>query len=164
MHGANYPGASPLHKKVVATYVGGVLTEEGVAFPSSQICLAFPCPIADLAAPTPLLAHGLMRQSQWSVEYPHITKKTLHYLGGTYITTFDSLMTWWTIVEDRDDMGDQHKNLHGSLHLINIAFFLSLLRKYADDEELIAEIDKSHKSASEQDERFAGGSCNFLRG
>ena len=162
MHVAVYSGHSASHRKVVATYVGGVLTEEGLAFPNSQICLAFPCPVADLAAPTPLLARGLMRQSQWSIEYPHITKRTLPYLGGTYITTFDSLITWWTVAEDRNDMGDQHKNLHGSLLLINIAFFLSLLRKYADDNDIIAEVDEAHKDASEEDERLAEAVVNFF--
>jgi len=96
----------------------------------------------------------------WSVA--HITKKTLPYLGGAYTTTFDSLITWWTIAEDRNDMGDQHKNLHGSLLLTNIAFFLSVLRDYADDGELIAEIDKAHKSASKEDEKFAKVFVDFF--
>ena len=50
------------------------------------------------------------------------------FIGGVYINSYDSIVTWWTTAEDLNDMGDQHKNLYSSFVLISIAFFLALLR------------------------------------
>jgi hypothetical protein len=153
---------SPSERNVVVSYTGAVLTQEGLAFPNAQMCLAFTCPMADLAAPTPLLARGLMRQPQWSVEYTQISKDTLPNLGGMYITSFDSLVTWWTVAEDRNDMRDQHRNLHGAMVVINFAFFLAIMRS-CEDESVVEEIERAHEGAGEEDQKFAEGIVDLLR-
>ncbi|KAF2263681.1 hypothetical protein CC78DRAFT_465258 [Lojkania enalia] len=149
-------------RKIIVSFNGGVLTEEGLAYPNAKLCLAFPTLIQDLAAPTPLLARAIMRQSQWAIENERICKKNLPFLGGMYVTTLDSLLTWWTIAEDRNDMRDQHKNLHGSFLIICTAFFLALLQNHGDDEALIKGIESAHASSSEEDEGYSKTFLNFV--
>jgi hypothetical protein len=73
-------------RNIVAVFEGGLVAQEGLACTNTTMAVAFPAVLADLAAPTPLLARGVMRQSQWSLEKTHINGKTLPSMGGTYIT------------------------------------------------------------------------------
>ncbi|KAF2110878.1 hypothetical protein BDV96DRAFT_650490 [Lophiotrema nucula] len=163
MHVTICKGDTLMERKLVITYAGGILTEEGLAFPNAQMCLAFPAYISDLAAPTPLLVRGLMRQPEWSIENEDLAKKNLPWLGGMYITTMDSLLSWWILAEDRNDMNDQHSNLHGSTMMISLAFFLAILSAYEDDVDLISGIEKLHQGCSKEEEDIAKNFVNFLQ-
>lgn len=160
--GPAVPGGQSSERKVVVVFQGGVVTEEGLAYPNATMCVAFPSTANDLAAPTPLLARGIMRQPEWRLERTQINKNTLPFMGGTYISSFDSMLTWWSIAEDRNEMGDQHKNLHGSFVLISTAFFLALLRQGSKDEELIQAIELAHRPSSGDDETYAWNLVDFL--
>ncbi|KAH7024196.1 hypothetical protein EDB80DRAFT_675742 [Ilyonectria destructans] len=54
----------PLKRHILVEFEGGVVTEEGLAFPNVTVATAFSSSNADPAAPTPLLARGITRQSQ----------------------------------------------------------------------------------------------------
>ncbi|KAH7169861.1 hypothetical protein EDB81DRAFT_774023 [Dactylonectria macrodidyma] len=149
-------------RHVLVEFEGGIVTEEGLAFPNVTVATAFSSSNADLAAPTPLLARGIMRQSQWSLEKVQINKGSLPFMGGTYISSFDSLVTWWTIAEDRNELGDQHKNLHGSFILLCTAFFLAVLRKGEKERDLVKTINAAHEQASQEDDKYAQALMNFL--
>ncbi|KID80894.1 hypothetical protein MGU_11689 [Metarhizium guizhouense ARSEF 977] len=150
-------------RHIIVVFDGGVVALEGLAFPNATMAVAFSAVLTDLAAPTPLLARGIMRQPQWSLEKTQINGKDLPSMGGTYISTFDSLMTWWTLAEDRNELGDQHKNLHGSFVLISTAYFLQLLRKGEQTGELLNAIDAAHiKGATEEDNNCAQDFVDFL--
>ncbi|KAF2467832.1 uncharacterized protein BDR25DRAFT_358104 [Lindgomyces ingoldianus] len=155
-------GDVPTERKVIIAFSGGVLTEEGLAFPNAQMCLAFPTQVSDLAAPTPLLVRGLMRQPEWSIDHQHLAKKNLPWLGGMYITTMDSMLSWWILSEDRNDMSDQHSNLHGSMLLVSLAFFVAVLKDYGTDVELVKGIEKSNKGSSKEEHDIASHLVSFL--
>jgi hypothetical protein len=149
-------------RHVIVVFQGGVLTSEGLGYPDTTMVSAFSSAITSLSAPTPLLARGIMRQPRWSLEQSHINKDTLPFMGGTYVSSFDSILTWWTIAEDRNDFVDQHKNLHGSFVLICSAFFLAVLRMEECDIELVETIQDAHRGASIEDDTYAHSLVGFL--
>jgi len=150
-------------RHVVVLFNGGVVTDEGLAFPNATLCTAFTCSKTDLAAPTPLLARLIMRQQEWSARHTQIRRDTLRSVGGTYITSFDQLVSWWTFSEDRNDIGDMHKNLHGSFIVICMAFFVALLRNYPGDSTLREAIQVAHETATDDDEANAANMVTFLQ-
>jgi hypothetical protein len=130
-------------RAILATFTGGILVSEGSAFPNAQVCLGFSSKCAHLAAPTGLLARIIMRQPEWKLD------KTFGKgipLGNVYIFSIQSMMDWWTLSEDRNDLGDLQRNLHWPMFLINVAFFMQLLRLEEVDRELLTELNTVHGS------------------
>ncbi|KAI9771205.1 MAG: hypothetical protein M1839_002864 [Geoglossum umbratile] len=138
-------------RSVLASFLGGVLVGEGLAFPSSRLGIAFRTPVADLATPTPFLARTIMRQPQWMVAYPELGEGVIP-IGNVYIFSISSMMDWWTVSEDRNDMGDLQRNLHWPLLLINIAFYVCLLTLPEGDAELVDAIERAQKVAAHEKE------------
>jgi hypothetical protein len=129
---------------IFVSFLGGVLVKEGLAFPNARLGIGFCSPVADLAAPTSLLARAVMRQPQWMVNN-HELGDIIIPIGNVHIFAISSMMTWWTISEDRNDMGDLQSNLHWPFLLINTAFYISLLTMPEKDLELVNIIEKSQK-------------------
>lgn len=155
-------GIDTLQRKVIALYTGGVMTTEGLAFPNVTLLSVFSSLLKDLAAPTLILARTIMLQPEWSVEKTDINKDSLTFLAGTYISTFDSLLTLWTIAEDRNDMGDQRKNPHGSFILICMTFFIAIVRGNDADKDLLLEIEAAHRGSSGEFVEYARAILEFL--
>ena len=127
------------HRAILMSFNGGLLVSEGLAFPNTQICLAFRSGPSDLGSPTALLARGIMRQPEWRLDHPGFGRGIP--LGNVYIFSIQSMMDWWTLSEDRNDFGDLQKNLQWPLFFINVAFFLELLR--TEDDELMNELERA---------------------
>jgi hypothetical protein len=145
------PSPQPPLRNVAVVFRGGVVTQEGLAYPNARLCTAFKSSMMDLAAPTALLARAVMRQPEWSLDVAGYKGKTFPSLGGTYMTSLDSLITWWTIAEDRNEIGDQHKNLHGSFILINLAFFIALFQNHGADKQLTDAVELAHSKSGDED-------------
>lgn len=111
---------------IFVSFKGGVLVEEGLAYPDARITIAFRCSPSSLGAPTPLLARAIMRQPRWIVEHEEMRSGSIP-LGKVYIFSVNSMMNWWTMSEDRNDMADIQKHLNWPMLLVNVAFFMSLL-------------------------------------
>jgi hypothetical protein len=103
-----------------------------------------------------------MRQPEWYVRSTWSEHEKLPFTGGAYISSYDSLVTWWTLAEDRNGMGDQHKNLHGSLILLNTAFFIALLLQ-DDVNSIKTTIDRMHEKHGHASEEPAEELVGFLR-
>ncbi|KAH9477754.1 hypothetical protein JR316_0009982 [Psilocybe cubensis] len=117
---------------VFVSFRGGVLVEEGLAYPDNRMTIAFRCAPLDLGAPTPLLARALMRQPRWMVEHEEMKSRGMP-LGNVYIFSINSMMNWWTISEDRNDMADFQKHLNWPMLLVNVAFFMSIFSDLESD-------------------------------
>lgn len=127
--------ADPKEKNGVVVFVsfqGGILVEEGLAYPDSRMAVAFRCTPFDLGAPTPLLARAIMRQPKWMVKYEEMKSGSIP-LGNVHIFSINSMMNWWTISEDRNDMADIQKHLNWPMLLVNVAFFMSILTARESD-------------------------------
>lgn len=151
---------APLHRAILATFSGGILFKEGLGFPATRCVLGFRSTCSSLAAPTSLLARAIMRQPTWT-----LTKDlgTDIPLGNVYIFAIQSMLDWWTLSEDRNDMGDLQRNLHWPMFLLNLGFFLDVLRSSESDEEVIAEVDSAHEGDGEGDLKVAEEVCAYLR-
>lgn len=136
----SHSGDAPNQRAILASFCGGILLSEGVGFPNAQLCIAFRAKSPDLAAPTALLARAMMRQPEWRLTHPGFGKGIP--LGNVYIFSIQSMMDWWTLSEDRNDMGDLQRNLHWPMFLVNVAFFVELLQ--TEDKEVIGEVEKAH--------------------
>jgi hypothetical protein len=126
---------------VLAHYNGGLLTTEGLVSPATHLCLSFRSGLSDLARPTALLARGIMRQPEWVLDHPNLGVGIP--LGNVYILSINSIMDWWTLSEDRNDAEDLQTNLQWCFILINIAFFLELLRLKAEGMD-IEDVENAH--------------------
>jgi len=146
---ALFPAGSTSTRHIIVSFTGGVLTEQGLAFPNARMCLAFTCHSRELATPTPLLLRAIMRQREWMLGYSCMSKENMPFLKGLYITSFDSLTSWWTFAEGRNGLTDQHKNLHGSFILISTAFFIALWNAIGKDRELVKEVEREYASVEE---------------
>lgn len=156
------PRHSGSHRTTAVTCNGGLLTDQGVAFPVVRTCIVFTAALADFAAPTGLLARAFMRQPEWYLDEVGVNKDSLAFLGGLYITSLDSLVSWWTVAEDRNDMEDQHKNLHGSFILLNAAFFIALRKACENDRELMLTMEAIHEGISPEFENQAADLSKLL--
>jgi hypothetical protein len=74
-----------------------------------------------------------------------------------------SMLDWWTVSEDRNDMGDLQRNLHWPMFLVNVAFFLRCLIIGKEDEELLKELDIAHKEVGNGDVKVVQDIIKFLR-
>ncbi|KAN0070744.1 hypothetical protein V8E54_010909 [Elaphomyces granulatus] len=149
-------------RNVAIAFRGGVVTQEGLAYPNARLCTAFRSNVVDLAAPTALLARAVMRQPEWGLDIAGYKGKSLPSLGGTYIPTLDMLVTWWTIAEDRNEIGDQHKNLHSSFILINFAFFIALFQDHGADGQLVQAVELAHSKSGDEDRNNARTVLDFF--
>jgi hypothetical protein len=144
-------GQEPGNRSVLASFLGGVLVSEGLAFPSSRLGIAFRTSASDLATPTPFLARAIMRQPQWMVVNSEFGGGVIP-IGNVYIFSINSMMDWWTVSEDRNDMGDIQRNLHWPFLLINIAFYVSLLTLPERDAELVDGIEQVQRATTHEKE------------
>lgn len=153
-------GQAPPHRAILATFSGGILFKEGLGFPATRCVLAFRSSCSSLAAPTSLLARAIMRQPAWT-----LTKDlgTDIPLGNVYIFAIQSMLDWWTLSEDRNDMGDLQKNLHWPMFLVNVGFFLELLRIGEKDGEVTEEVERAHDGDGEGDLKVAEEVRAYLR-
>ncbi|KAI9859760.1 MAG: hypothetical protein M1813_006477 [Trichoglossum hirsutum] len=149
-------------RAILVSFFGGILVEEGLGFPGARMGVAFRSPIGELAAPTPLLARAIMRQPQWMVENAELGHGAIP-LGGVYIFGISSMMDWWTVSEDRNDMGDLQRNLQWPLLLLNLAFFLALLDMRDTDPDLVAAVGAAQRPTGNERE-VAGEVVAFLNG
>jgi hypothetical protein len=140
-------GQEARSRAVLVSFLGGVLVREGLGFPNARLGVGFRSSIAELAAPTPLLARAIMRQPQWMVDNVELGGDTIP-IGNVHIPSINSMVDWWTLSEDRNDLGDLQKNLHWPLLLVNTAFFIALLTMPEEDIELKNAIEDSHEVTS----------------
>ncbi|KAH0563337.1 hypothetical protein GP486_002099 [Trichoglossum hirsutum] len=138
-------------RAVLVSFFGGILVDEGLLFPGARMAVAFSSPIGELAAPTPLLARAIMRQPQWMVENPEMGGGAVP-LGNVYIFSVNSMMDWWTVSEDRNDLGDLQRNLQWPFVLVNLAFFIALLTLPETDPELVAAVAAAQKVTGNEKE------------
>lgn len=150
------------NRAIFASFNGGLIVTEGLAFPGTRICLGFSSSITDLAAPTPLLSRGIMRQPQWAVTHSDLGKDSIP-LGQVYISQLSSIIDWWTLSEDRNDRGDLQKNLQWCMFFVNMSFFLALMDTGLYDVELIIGIEKMQQVASEENVKIAGDVFKFFK-
>ncbi|KAF4628697.1 hypothetical protein G7Y89_g9449 [Cudoniella acicularis] len=145
---------------VFASFANGVLVTEGLAFPTSAVLIAFRAKISDLAAPTSLLVRAIMRQPEWKLErgFPEGIP-----LGNVYIFAMQSMLEWWTLSEDRNDLGDLQSNFHWPIFLINTAFFILLLEMTRDERDILEELEKEHEGDREADMEVAEGVVRFVK-
>jgi hypothetical protein len=149
-------------RDVFIVFDGGVVTDEGLAFPNTIMGTSFQCSPADLAAPTPLLVRATTRQAQWSIENTDVKGSSLPSMGGLYITAFDMFLTWWLVSDERNDMGDMRSNLHGSFILISTAFYIALWEGFGGDKTLWEEFEAVHAKATDHDRSIAKALTTFL--
>ena len=150
----------PDTRALLISFSGGILVSEGVASPAAPILLSFRSKICDLAAPSSLLARGIMRQPEWRLQ-AGLCKGIP--LGNVYVFAMQSLLDWWTLSEDRNDMGDLQRSLHWPLFLANVAFFLECLRLGMEgDGEMLRELDRVHEEVGNEDLKVAGDVVRFL--
>lgn len=154
----NRSGPKSQHLAVLTSFTGGILLSEGVGFPNAQLYIAFRAQSSDLASPTALLARAIMRQPEWRLTHPELGKGIP--LGNVYIFSIQSMMDWWTLSEDRNDMGDLQRNLHWPMFLVNVAFFVELLK--TRDEEMLGEAEKAH-GEDENERRTSEKVAEFLK-
>ncbi len=88
-------------------------------------------------------------------DYPCIAKEKVAFLRGIYISAVEILMTWWTFSEDRNDMTDIYNNLYGSMLLVNMVFFILLIRDYGGDGDLMSAVAERHGDLGDEDGRYA---------
>lgn len=146
---------------VLISYTGGLLIQEGLAYPNARLCLAFRSSIIDLAQPTALLARSIMRQAEWSINYPEFGEGEGLDLGKVYIFSINSVMDWWTLSEDRNDLGDLARNLQWGFVLINTAFFIALMRS-EHFTRVQSRVEKVHAGSSGSNKEVAENFVQYL--
>ncbi|KUJ14236.1 uncharacterized protein LY89DRAFT_649943 [Mollisia scopiformis] len=147
-------------RSVLVSFTGGILVSEGLAAPAPQLILSFQAKISDLAAPTSLLSRIIMRQLEWCLQTG--VGKGIP-LGNVYVFAMQSMLDWWTVSEDRNDMADLQKNLYWPMLLVNCAFFLECLKMEKEDDDLVKGLAEVHGEGEEGDAKVANDVVNFLR-
>ncbi|KAF8850261.1 hypothetical protein BDZ45DRAFT_679899 [Acephala macrosclerotiorum] len=147
-------------RSVLASFTGGILVSEGLAGPAPQLVISFQAKISDLGAPSSLLGRSIMRQPEWRLQAG--AGKGIP-LGNVYVFAMQSMLDWWTLSEDRNDMVDLQKNLHWPMLLVNCAFFLKCLEIGKGDEELAKGLEKVHEEVGEGDLKVARDVVEFLK-
>jgi hypothetical protein len=160
---AIFPSLSHLSvhmRSVLVSFTGGILVSEGLAAPAPHLILSFQVQIPDLASPTSLLGRAIMRQPEWRLQTG--TGKGIP-LGNVYVFAMQSMLDWWTINEDRNDMVDLQKNLHWPMLLVKCAFFLRFLKMEKEDPELVRGVEEVHGVGNEGDVKVAKDVVEFLK-
>ncbi|CZR54657.1 uncharacterized protein PAC_04541 [Phialocephala subalpina] len=147
-------------RSVLVSFTGGILVSEGLAGPAPQLVLSFQANILDLAAPSSLLGRAIMRQPEWRLQTG--AGKGIP-LGNVYVFAMQSMLDWWILSEDRNDMADLQRNLHWPMLLVNCAFFLKCLEIGKGDEELMKGLDEVHEEVGEGDLKVARDVVDFLK-
>jgi hypothetical protein len=163
MHLAILPSPSPEStstRSILVSFTGGVLVSEGLAFPASHLLLSFESKTSDLAAPSSLLCRVIMRQPEWRL-LEGVGKGIP--LGNVYLFGMQNMLDWWTLSEDRNDMGDLQRNLHWPMFLINVAFFVGCFDIGKEDKELLGELDTAHGEVGDRDIKVAEDVIGFLQ-
>ena len=145
---------------VLASFNGGILVSEGLASPNTRLLISFRASPQSLCAPTPLLARAIMRQPQWALMNPTFSLSVP--VGNVHIPSLSSMMNWWTVSEDRNDMGDLQTNLQWALLLVNLAFFVKLLKEGGP--EVVREVEMGHKGAGRDSLSIAERVVDYLGG
>jgi hypothetical protein len=162
MHLAIIPSPSPEStstRSVLVSFTGGVLVTEGLASPASRLLLSFESKTSDLAAPTSLLSRTIMRQPEWRLQAGVGNGIPL---GNVYLFAVQNMLDWWTVSEDRNDMGDLQRNLHWPMFLINVAFFVGCFVVGKDDRELLDKLDAAHNEVGDGDMKITKDVVRFL--
>jgi hypothetical protein len=163
MHLAILPSLSPEStsiRSILVSFTGGILVSEGLASPASRILLSFESKISDLAAPSSLLGRAIMRQPEWRLLEG--AGKGIP-LGNVYLFAMQNMLDWWTLSEDRNDMGDLQRNLHWPMFLINVAFFVRCFTIGKEDKELLDELDSAHNEVGNWNIKVATDVVRFLK-
>ncbi|MGK2896122.1 MAG: hypothetical protein ACSLEY_00765, partial [Candidatus Saccharimonadales bacterium] len=84
-------------------------------------------------------------------------------LGNVYVFSIQSMTDWWTLSEDRNDLGDLQRNLHWPMFLLNVAFFVRLLEIGERDQELLVELEKAFGEKDENQFKVAQDVIAFLK-
>jgi hypothetical protein len=137
---------------ILASFNGGILVSEGLASPNTRLLISFRASPQSLCAPTPLLARAIMRQPQW-VQINTATPLSMP-VGNVHIPSLGSMMNWWTVSEDRNDMGDLQSNLQWAFLLVNLAFFVKLLKDGGP--EVVKQVEAGHERAGSDSQAIAG--------
>jgi hypothetical protein len=148
-------------RSILVSFTGGVLVTEGIASPASRLLLSFESNTSDLAAPSSLFGRAIMRQPEWRLQDG--AGKGIP-LGNVYLFAVQNMLDWWTLSEDRNDMGDLQRNLHWPMFLINVAFFVGCLSVgEGGDKELLDELDNAHSEVGDGEVRVAKDVVRFLK-
>jgi hypothetical protein len=147
-------------RAVIAFFHDGIISSDGIVFPNTGVGVAFKSRITNLAAPTLLLARGLFRHAEW-----FISNTELHQvpLGAVHKPSLSSLLSWWTLSENRNDLADTQNNLQYALFYLNVAFFVGLLEVSEQDQELGESLHRVHAGAAQSDRQIADGVVEFLK-
>ena len=137
---------------ILASFNGGILVSEGLASPNTRLLISFRASPRSLRAPTPLLARAIMRQPQW-VQINTATPLSMP-VGTVHIPSLGSMMNWWTVSEDRNDMGDLQTNLQWAFLLVNLAFFVKLLKEGGP--EVVKQVEAGHEGSGIDSQTIAG--------
>jgi hypothetical protein len=129
-------GGTGHRRALVVCFASGVLVTEGLASPTNGVAVAFRSSPANLAAPTGLLARGIMRQPAWTVA-THMFTNMVGTVGHVHVPAIDPLLSWWTVAELRNGPRDNQENLQWAFLLLNALFFACVRRDYGDDQKLI---------------------------
>jgi hypothetical protein len=163
MHLAILPSSSSestSQRSILVSFSGGILVSEGVSFPACRLLMSFESKISDLAAPSALLGRALMRQPEWRLQKG--AGKGIP-LGNVYLFAVQNMLDWWTVSEDRNDMGDLQRNLHWPMFLINISFFLGCFILGKEDKELLEGLDAAHNEVGDGDVKVSKDVLGFLK-
>lgn len=143
---------------LIVSFNGGILVTEGLAAPNTRLLLSFHASPQALGAPTSLLARAIMRQPQWLLTHP---SPLAIPIGNVHIPSLNSVKNWWTLSEDRNDMGDLQNHLQWAFLLVNVAFFLTLLRD--GKKEIVRVVEGEHEIAGSDSQGIAREMVDFLK-
>jgi hypothetical protein len=101
-----------------------------------------------------------MRQPQWV--QMNTTSPFSMPVGSVHIPTLGSMMNWWTVSEDRNDMGNLQRNLQWAFLLVNLAFFVKLLKDGGP--EVIRQVEAGQEGAGDDSQTIAAKVVDSLRG
>jgi len=143
---------------ILASFNGGILVSEGLASPNTRLLISFRACPKSLCAPTPLLARAIMRQPRW-VQMNAASPLSMP-IGTVHTPSLTSMMNWWTVSEDRNDMGDLQANLQWAFLLVNLAFFVKLLKE--GGLEMVKQVEAGHEGAGSDSQAIAGKVVDYL--
>jgi hypothetical protein len=102
-----------------------------------------------------------MRQPEWRLQEG--AGKGIP-LGNVYLFGMQNMLDWWTLSEDRNDMGDLQRNIHWPMFLINVAFFVGCFSiGEGGDKELLDELDNAHNEVGDEEVKVAKDVVKFLK-
>jgi len=146
---------------IIASFNGSLLLSEGLGSPTAHLCIAFQAKRSDLASPTAFLARAIMRQPEWMLGLPGFGNGIP--VGNVYFPSIQSIMDWWTLSEDRNDLCDLQKNLHWPFVLINTTFFIQLFDQWKEGGKLATEVSRAQGRSDENEKGIAQEVVGFLQ-